>query len=183
MNASLRDAKTNLARRTHRGMNNLIASLLLWLAFAVLVFVADEIPWKALAYILGAGILWPLALVVGHILKFDLFARGNPLSVLYLLLCGLQLPFIPLLIGAYTAAPETMPWYLGVIIGVQYLLFAWLYDSSAYLFCALGTLEVASLIGWLTPNAAYLVTPFAILGVLLISAIFLHRENALDRAV
>lgn len=179
MNVSLRDAKSDLARRTQRGMHNLIANLILWMAFAGMALFLDGASERALAYVVGAATLWMLALVIGRMLNLDLFARGNPLSVLYILLCGLQFPTIPVLIGAYIAAPETVPWYLGVLAGVQFLLFAWLYDSSAYLFCALGTIEVASLIGWLAPSLSftYLATPLAIIAVLLISTTFLLREN------
>ncbi|MEO8286200.1 MAG: hypothetical protein ABI670_07155 [Chloroflexota bacterium] len=178
MNANMQAIKADLARCTRRGINNLLTWLLLWTGFALLALTGASVAQRALVYILGALLFWPLALAIGRLLGVNLFARGNPLFLLYLLLSGLQILLLPLLVGTSFVGPEMVTWYLGITMGVQLLLFAWLYDSSAYLFSALGTMEVAALIGWLTPGIAYVAMPIAVLPVLAISTSFLLRENA-----
>jgi hypothetical protein len=183
MNMSLQDAKMALTTRTRHGMNTLFAWLLLWSAFVVMSFTMDDATRRAWLYIAGAALSWALALVIGALLKLDLFGMGSPLTVLYLLLCALQLPFLPLLIGASAVTPSAVPGFLGVIMGVQFLLFAWLFDSAAYLFCSLATLEVAILVGWLSPGESFtaLATPLTVGCVLLISTYFLLREHYASR--
>lgn len=179
MNVSLQDAKSALAARTRYGINTLLAWLLLWAAFVVISLTVEDARQRAWLYIIGAALSWALALGVGTLLKLELFGRGSPLIVLYLLLCALQLPFLPLLIATAAATPDVVPVFLGVIVAVQFLLFAWLFDSSAYLFCSLATMEVAVLVGWLSPGAGFtaVVTPLATGCVLLISTYFLLRQQ------
>ena len=178
MEASLQSIKARLAGSTRHGASHMIASVLLWSAFGVLAFIPEATIDKPLMYVLGACISWPLAVAIGGLFRIHMYPRGNPLSLLFLIISALQLPFVSILIATYLSSPEMLPWYLGVVSSVQFLLFAWLFDSSAYLFCALGTLEVSILIGWLAPRFTYLLTPAAILPVLLISGYFLLRKYA-----
>ena len=89
----------------------------------------------------------------------------------------------PLLIGAYATTPQHVPWYLEVLVGAHFLQFVWIYNSRAYLFAALATAGISGLTGWLRPGATYVVTPFAVAAVLLVTAVLLWREVATDRQV
>jgi hypothetical protein len=71
--------KLDLARRTWRGLNNILAGILLWGGFAVLGMILPDSSLKALVYLFGAGLLFPLGLLIGKLLKIDMFAQGNPL--------------------------------------------------------------------------------------------------------
>ncbi len=153
-----------------------------WTVFGTLGVVIPDMPQKALIYLAGAGMLWPLGLLVGSLLKFDLFTKDNPLSTLAGLIGGLQILFIPLMIGAYATTPLYVPWYLGVLVGAHFLPFVWVYDSRAYLFAAIATTAVAALTGWLAPEATYVLTPFAVVAVLLVTLALLWRELILEQA-
>jgi hypothetical protein len=174
MDVSLHSMKSNLAELTRQGTCHMIAAALMWSVFCVLPFFSDKTIDKPLAYVLGSLISYPLALALGAILGIQAFPRENSLASLFLLASALQLPFVSILFATYWSNPDMLPWYLGVVCSVQFLLFAWLFDSSAYLFCALGTLEVSIIIGWLAPRYAYLLTPASIVLVLLISGYFLR---------
>lgn len=174
--------KRDIANRSRRGLPNVLAGVGLWATFGVLGVVLPDIPQRALIYLFGAGMLLPLGMLVAAIMRVDLFAKGNPLAVLGGYLGGLQILFIPLMIGAYGATPSFVPWYLGVLVGAHFLPFAWLYDSRAYLTGALGTTAAAALTGWLLPTATYLATPFAVALLLLVTALLLRREIAADTA-
>jgi hypothetical protein len=170
-------AKHDLARRTRCGLAYILAGVLLWTVFGVLGLALPDSPRNGLIYLFGAGLLWPLGLAIGAALKLDLFARGNPLAPLAGLLGGVQILFIPLMIGAYMATPRMVPWYLAVLSGAHLLPFTWLYENSAYLFCAVVMVAVAGLTGWLLPSMTYVVTPLAIAAVLASTAWLLARAD------
>jgi hypothetical protein len=105
-------------------------------------------------------------------------ARGNTLTSLAGLLGGVQNLFIALMIGAYVTTPQAVPGYLAVLDGAHFLPFAWLYDSGAYVFCAVATVAAAGLSAWMLPAATYVVTPFAVAVVLAVTAALLARQSA-----
>ncbi len=177
---TINEARHNLARRTRRGITNIGAGVLLWTTFGVLGMVLPPSPQRALIYLFGAGMVLPLGMLLAALLRIDLFANGNPLGLLSGLLGGLQILFIPLMIGAYGATPHAVPWYLGVLVGAHFLPFMWVFNSRAYLFCALATTAAAGLSGLVLPHLAFVVTPFAVAGVLFITVALLVREIAAD---
>lgn len=178
----LQTMKLDLARRSRRGLPNILAAVGLWSAFGVLGMMLPDTPQRALIYLFGAGLLLPLGLLIAALLRIDLFARGNPLALLGGYLGGLQILFIPLMIGAYLATPQFVPWYLGVLVGAHFLPFAWLYESRAYLFGSIVTAIAAALTGWLLPTQTYVATPVAVVTALLLTALLLRRECMGDTA-
>lgn len=174
--------KLDFARRTRRGLNNIIAGILLWSLFAILGIVLADWPQKALIYLFGAGMLFPLGLASGAALKFDVFAKGNPPGLLAGLIGGLQILFIPLMLGAYFTTPQMAPWYLAVLVGAHFLPFSWLYEGQAYRFAAVATSIGAGLSGWLLPNNTFVVTPLIVVVILVATAVLLQREIAADRS-
>jgi hypothetical protein len=82
------------------------------------------------------------------------------------------------MIGAYVTTPQAVPWYLAVLVGAHFLPFAWLYDSRAYVFCAVATVAAAGLSAWMLPAATYIVTPFAVAAVLAVTVVLLVRQSA-----
>jgi hypothetical protein len=179
---NLQTMKLDLARSTWRGLPNILAAVGLWSSFGALGIILPDMPQRALIYLFGAGLLVPLGLLAAALLRIDLFAKGNPLAVLGGYLGGLQILFIPLMVGAYLATPQFVPWYLGVLVGAHFLPFAWLYDSRAYLFGSIVTTLAAALTGWLLPALTYVATPFAVVAALLLTALLLWRERMVDTA-
>lgn len=182
MTTNLEILKRDLARRSWRGLPNILAGVLLWATFGVLGIILPATPQRALVYLYGAGALLPLGMLIAALLRIDLFAKGNPLALLGGYLGGLQILFIPLMLGAYFTTPQLVPWYLGVLVGAHFLPFAWLYDSRAYLFGALATTAAAALTGWLLPALPFVAPPFAVAAVLLLTALLLWREASDDAA-
>ncbi len=178
----LQTMKRDLARRSWRGLPNILAAVGLWTVFGALGMILPDTPQRALIYLFGAGLLLPFGLLIAALLRVDLFARGNPLALLGGYLGGLQILFIPLMVGAYLATPQFVPWYLGVLVGAHFLPFAWLYDSRAYLLGSIVTAIAAALTGWLLPALTYVATPFAVVAALLLTSLLLWRERMGDTA-
>jgi hypothetical protein len=175
---TVQTARHDLARRTRCGIAYILAGVLLWTVFGALGLTLPDSPRNGLIYLFGAGLLWPLGLAIGAALRLDLFARDNPLTSLAGLLGSVQILFIPLMIGAYVTTPQAVPWYLAVLVGAHFLPFAWLYDSRAYVFCAVATVAAAGLSAWMLPAATYIVTPFAVAAVLAVTVVLLVRQSA-----
>jgi len=86
--APLDTLQTDLSVRTGRGINAMIAGVILWTLFGIAgAVVADEFI-LALVYVFGAGLLFPLSLLVAKALRLDTYAKGNPLGPLAGILGG-----------------------------------------------------------------------------------------------
>src|SRR5699024_9133418 len=97
---SLTQLRQDLSHRTVSGLHAIVAGIFIWAVFTVLgVFITDSST-LALIYVFGAGLLFPLSLLVSKPLGPDPFAAGNPSGTLAGLLGAMQILFIPLTIGA-----------------------------------------------------------------------------------
>ncbi len=178
--------KSAYARVTQRGINNILGGILLWTTFGVLsLLLPDRLPLtnqphEAIVYLFGAGLLFPLGLLIGQWMGIDTFAKDHPMSLLSGLIGGLQILFIPVMLGAYFASPESVPWYLASLVGAHFLPFYWVYDSIAYLIGALGLVLVAVVAALFAPALTFLIVPFGVATVLLVVAFVLNRENQKD---
>jgi len=175
---SLTQLRQDLSHRTGRGLNSIVAAIFLWAAFTVLgVFITDSYT-LTLIYVFGAGLLFPLSLLVSKPLGLDPFAAGNPLGTLAGLLGAMQILFIPLMIGAVLTVPDMVPWFLAVLVGAHFLPFSWVYESRAYILAAAAIPLTAGLIAWLVPNLVTTLVPATVTALLAVTAILLRRENA-----
>ncbi|GAA4114012.1 hypothetical protein FB556_0788 [Enteractinococcus coprophilus] len=173
--------RQDLSHRTGRGLNAIVAGIVLWSTFTVLGVVLSDSFVLALAYVFGAGALFPLSLLVAKFLKLDPFASGNPLGTLAGLLGAVQVLFIPLMIGAVLAVPTMVPWFLAVLVGAHFLPFSWVYSSRAYLIAAISMPVAAGSYAWLLPASVPIVVPAAVTAILILVAVLLSRENAKTR--
>ena len=178
---SLSSLRQDLRVRTARGSSALLGGALLWTAFGLLGLVLPDQSERALVYLFGAGLLFPLSLAMARLRGLDPFATGNPLGMLAGLLGAVQILYIPVLLGTYFLAPEAVPWFLGVLVGAHLLPFAWLFGSAGYLLAAVGTTIAAGLTGWLTSAQSHVTTPFAVASVLAAATAVLLRECRADR--
>src|SRR5690625_3126035 len=175
---SLTQVRQDLSHRTGRGLNAIVAGISLWAAFTVLgVFITDSYT-LALVYVFGAGLLFPLSLLISKPLGLDPFAAGNPLGTLAGLLGAMQILFIPLMIGAVLTVPDMVPWFSAVLVGAHFLPFSWVYESRAYIVAAVSIPLAAGLIAWLVPKLVVTLVPATVTALLALTAILLKRESA-----
>ena len=73
-----------------------------------------------------------LAYLFSHLLKIDFQNKGNPLSVLGLLISFNQLLYILIAMWIYAAMPEKMLMVYAMIFGAHLLPYGWLYQSKSY---------------------------------------------------
>jgi hypothetical protein len=179
--SDLHSLRRDLSDRTGRGINAIVAGVGLWTVFTILGFFLTDDFALALAYVLGSGLLFPLSLLTAKVMGLDPYAEGNALGTLAGLLGGVQILFIPLMVGATFVVPEMVPWFLAVLVGAHLLPFTWVYNSRTYLLTSITIPAAAGLTGWLLPAHTAIAAPAVVVVVLLIAAVRLAGENAAAR--
>ncbi len=126
--------RSDLARRTKRGLHFIIASIVLWTGIMVVwLWPVDSVLTRNLLTFFCTAPLMPLAFLISKALKAEFSAKDNALNNLGILFSINQLLYILIAMWAYAAAPTNMVMILAIIFGAHLLPFSWLYQSRAYL--------------------------------------------------
>lgn len=166
----------DLITKTQRGYPFLVAgaTYLYVLALAPAVMPMETV---RLMWVVGIGSIFPSALLIGKGLGIDLMAPGNPLARLGGMAAGIQIFFIPVYIMVYQQAPAWLPFTIGLLGGAHFLVYAWLYDSRAYLGLTIATTLFAMIAGGWFIEAAYTIVPFGLALIYTATVVALLREN------
>ncbi len=125
--------RSDLARRTKRGLHFILASIVLWAGILVVwVLPVENILTRNLLTFFCTAPLMPLAFLISRALKAEFSARDNALNNLGILFSINQFLYILIAMWAYAAAPSNMVMILAMIFGAHLLPFSWLYQSRAY---------------------------------------------------
>jgi hypothetical protein len=170
----LQTLRQDLAARSGRGVPAIAAGAGLWATFGFVGLILTDVGVLAVICLAGAGLLWPLGLLIARAQRLDPFARGNPLGQLAGLLGAVQILFIPVMIGVYRLDPGSVPGTLAVLVGAHLLPFAWVYCSRAYLCCSLAIVAAGAGAG---AAANYAATSFLTAAVLTLTAVALRRGH------
>ncbi|MBG9546197.1 DUF7010 family protein [Cytobacillus firmus] len=161
MNHTVEQARDNLIATAKKGYPILLGGAIVWLLMALIPFVfAKEI--VHLIWIWGLMAIFPLGLMLGHVLKIDLFVKNNPLSELGAFTAAPQAFFIPVFIVVYMKIPEYLPFTIGLLGASHFLPYAWIYKSKAYLIMAIGMGLSSFIIGGYFIEYAFTFVPLAI---------------------
>jgi len=166
-------ARDDVWGRTDGGLRFLLAAVVVWITLGILGVVGVTEQSVALVYLGAAGLVFPLALLLGH----DVLARANPLARLGALLSGLQVLLLPILLWALLHEPSVVPWFLGTLTSAQLLPFGWLYGGRAYPIGAILGVAVAAGTGFAFPLLTFLLTPFAIAAVFGLTALLIAHQS------
>jgi hypothetical protein len=177
---SLDQLKTEIIASSKRGYPILVAGALFFLILALLPAV---IPLRTvqLIWVLGLIVIFPAGILLGRLLGIQVITRSNPLGTLGGLIAGTQAFYLPVFIAVYQFQPELLPLTIGVLGGAHFLPYAWLYNSRAYLFVALGTGLAAFILGGAFMGSSLLLVPLAIALVYATGTIWILQENRQGR--
>ncbi len=173
---NLKDTRYELSVRAQKGYPILLSGALFFLVLAILSL---YIPKDALylLWVVGLGMIFPLGIIIGKLLKIDIITKDNPLGTLGGIVAGMQAFFIPVFIMVYQNNPEWLPFTVGLLGASHFLPYYWIYDSKAYLFLAIATGLVAFVAGGTFIGSAFLVTPLGIAAVYAITVVLILKEN------
>nr|WP_135398929.1 hypothetical protein [Hymenobacter metallicola] len=131
----------------------------------------------------GMGLIFPLGLLVNHVLGIHFFSKANPLGTLSGLVAGGQLLFAPLFIGLYFKHTPQLLLLVGVVAGTQFLVCAWLYSSRTYWFLTIATVGVAYGGSLLFSANSLVLLPWSMAVVCALGVLGLLQENRADQPI
>lgn len=178
---NVQEAKQDLMLRTKKGSVMLYVGAVYWLLLGILSFIDMHINILGLIYLIGAGLLFPIGILVSKLLKVDFTANDNPLSNLAGIVGGMQILFSPILILIFMERVEWLPFFVATLTGTHFLPFMVLYNSKGYLFQSLGTVGWASVVGFVFMEHVFVMLPFGASAVYLIASMLIARENKMVR--
>ena len=173
---SLDQLKEEIIASSKRGYPILVAGALF---FLVLALMPTILPLRTvqLIWVLGLIVIFPAGILLGRLLGIEVITRSNSLGTLGGLIAGTQAFYLPVFIAVYQFRPDLLPLTIGVLGGAHFLPYAWLYNSRAYLFVALGTGLAAFILGGAFMASSLLLVPLAIAFVYAIGTIWILQEN------
>lgn len=173
---SLDELKLELIRSSRRGYPILLAGALF---FAILAILPALVPVQTvrLLWVVGLVIIFPLGILIGHLLGIEVVTRHHPLGTLGGLIAGTQLFYLPVFMAVYQFQPELLPLTIGLLGGAHFLPYAWLYNSRAYVFTAIATGVAAFVLGGPFMSSALILVPIAISLIYIIAIVWLLAEN------
>jgi hypothetical protein len=171
------ETKTDLMKRTKKGIAMFYVGTVFWLLMGILSLIDMHINLLGLFHLIGIGMLFPLGLLVSNLLKIDFVAKDNPLSNIAGVIGGMQILFAPILILVYIERIEWLPFFIAVLTGAHFLPFSALYNSKAFIFQSIAVVAFASVMGFVFMEHVYTILPFGLSVIYLITSILLTNEN------
>ncbi len=181
---NIKEAKTDMARRSKKGLSFILASIIIWIiVYIVWVLPIENVFTRNLLTFCGTTPLMPLAYGFSKIIKAEFSIKDNPLNNLGLLFSLNQLIYILIAMWAYSQAPYSMVMIIAMIFGAHLLPFSWLYNSRVYLVFSIVIPLIALLIGSIVNEASIYVIPLVMVGIEIIFAFSLFLELKLHNEV
>lgn len=130
---NLEDMRLDSARKQHKGIHFILASVIIWAAVLIVHLSSLPILTKNLLTFCSTAPLMPLAYLISKIIKVDFTNKDNPLTNLGVLFSLNQLLYLLIAMWIYSAVPDKMVMVLAMIFGAHLLPYSWLYQSKSYL--------------------------------------------------
>jgi hypothetical protein len=174
---NIEKVKLDLMIRTQRGIVMIYIGAIYWFMLGILSFVHMPIKLLGLFYLIGAGMLFPIGIVLSRLLKIDFAAKDNPLSNIAGFIGGMQMFFAPILVLIFLEEIEWLPFFVAILTGAHFFPFAALYNSKGYLFLTISVISFSTIIGFIWKEQIYQLLPFGLSVIYLVTSIKLAREN------
>ena len=173
--------RSDLARRTKRGVHFIIASIVLWTGILVVwLWPVEDVLTRNLLTFFCTAPLMPLAYLISKILKAEFSAKDNELNNLGILFSINQMLYILIAMWAFAAAPTNMVMILAMIFGAHLLPFSWLYKSRAYLIMSIIIPLAMLIVGYNLPEERVFILAGMMICLETIFAAWLGIEIAKD---
>ncbi|WP_420796302.1 DUF7010 family protein [Bacillus methanolicus] len=170
-------AKLDLMKRTKKGVAMFYVGALYWLIFWTASFADLDIKIMGLFLLIGAGLLFPIGILVSKTLNIDFFAKGNPLSNLAGAMGGMQILFAPILVLIYMERIQWLPFIIAILTGAHFFPFVTLYKSKGYFFHTFAVIIYTSVVGFLFMDQIYTILPLGLFIIYFLTSLFLNIEN------
>lgn len=129
----INELRLDCALKQKRGLHIILASIIIWLAIAIIHFSSISILTKNLLPFVCAAVLLPLSYFISKLINVDFQNKNNPLTELGILFSVNQVLYLLIAMWIYPTVPEKMLMILAIIFGAHLLPYSWLYKSRVYL--------------------------------------------------
>lgn len=173
---NVREAKVEFINRTKKGVVMFYVGTIYWLLLGLLSLFDINIKLLGICYLVGAGMLFPLGIMVSKLLNIDFIAKGNPFSNIAGVLGGMQILFAPILILVFIEHIEWLPFFIAILTGAHFLPFTALHNSKGYIFQSLGVVLYTSVIGFPFMEQIYNILPFGLSLIYFLTCLIITKE-------
>ena len=129
---TLDELRFDIAKEQKSGIPFIAASIVLWGMITIVTLLNIPVKQQNTLVFCCSCPLMPLAMIIGKIVKVDLFSKNNPLSKAGLLFTMNQMLYILIVMWVFDAVPEKMVMVFAMVFGAHLLPYSWLYISNAY---------------------------------------------------
>lgn len=129
---TLDELRFDIAKEQKSGIPFIAASIVLWGMITIVTLLNIPVKQQNILVFCCSCPLMPLAMIIGKIVKVDLFSKNNPLSKAGFLFTMNQMLYILIVMWVFNAVPEKMVMVFAMVFGAHLLPYSWLYISNAY---------------------------------------------------
>jgi hypothetical protein len=175
-NMNLNELRTDLIVNAHKGYPFFLSGACYWSAMGVLYFIIGHEQRLALFYLIGTGLIFPLAVLIGRLLHINLLSK-NPLGVLSGIIGGLQAFYMPVWIIIYIEHYRLLPMMIGILVASHFVPYLWIYQSKIYAILTVSMAVISFLCGYLLIDYVFLSLPFLMALLYVLTAVGLRAET------
>lgn len=168
------ELRLDCALKQKRGLHIILASIIIWLAIAIIHISSIPILTKNLFTFICAAVLLPLSYFVSKLINVDFQNKGNPLTELGILFSVNQALYLLIAMWIYPTIPEKMLMILTIIFGAHLLPYSWLYKSRVYFTLAILIPFLALIVGL---NFEPAILALTMIGIEIVFSLALVWEN------
>lgn len=142
---SLDELRNDIAVKQKKGLPFICASVVIWLL--ILIVILLDLPQKTenmLVFCCSCPLM-PIAMLMGKVLKVNIFDKSNPLGNVGVLFTCNQFLYLLIVMWVFRAVPDKMVMVYAMVFGAHLLPYSWLYKSVSYRIFAI-VLPIMSLI-------------------------------------
>ena len=173
---NLDELRSDIAVKQKKGLPFICASVVIWLLILIVILLDLPQYTENLLIFCCSCPLMPIALVIGKVLKVDIFDKSNPLgNVGFLFTCN-QFLYLLIVMWVFRAVPDKMVMVYAMVFGAHLLPYSWLYKSVSYRVFAI-VLPIVSLIIGCMFSAIFVAVTLFVAECIFVMALFaeLHR--------
>ena len=170
----INELRLDCALKQKRGLHIILASIIIWLAIAIIHFSSISILTKNLFTFVCAAVLLPLSYFISKLINVDFQNKNNPLTALGILFSVNQVLYLLIAMWIYPTIPEKMLMILAIIFGAHLLPYSWLYKSRVYLILSILIPFLALIVGL---NLKPAILALIMMGIEMVFSLALIWEN------
>ena len=143
----IEELRNSISLEQKKGLPFIITSIVIWTLITIVCWLDLPVMTRNLLVFCCAAPLLPISMLVGKIIKVNIFSKENPLGKLGLLFTMNQMIYLLIVMWVYGAVPEKMVMVYAMVFGAHLLPYSWLYKSKAYIVFSIGVPFVSLILG------------------------------------